>query len=136
MLEEQKYQAEKEVELRRRYVRQLTAEKMTSEFVKGRGMVTRWTKIRHDNHGLDSTALAVVGGSINGVSVVEDAEELPPPAVAPTVAPTVPPALTAIAPIVKALMAPPPKPMPAPIVSQEIPKPTVRTVSSSWLRRS
>jgi len=109
-----------EVEGRRRFVRQLTAEKSTQEFVKGRGMVTRWTKVRQDNHWLDSTALALIGGSISGVSVIDVDPSGEAPAVPAPVAP-----------------APPMRPA---VISQEmspsVREATIRTVRSGWIRRS
>lgn len=63
------------VEERRTFVRHLTAEKSTTEFKPGKGTITRWKKIRQANHHLDSTALALIGGSINGVSAIDDTEE-------------------------------------------------------------
>lgn len=126
-----------EVEWRRRFVRQLTAEKSTQEFVKRRGMVTRWTKIRQDNHWLDSTALALVAASISGVSVAEaDPRSVSVPRDEPA-APVATPVSTPVA-VVRA---------PAPVrpvahISQEMSRDaavresSVRTVRSGWIRRS
>lgn len=67
-------------EERRQFVKHLTAEKGTQEFIKNRGTVTTWKKIRAANHHLDSTALTIIGGSINGVSIVEAMDEPAPAA--------------------------------------------------------
>lgn len=111
-----------EVEWRRRFVRQLTAEKSIQEFMKGRGMVTRWTKIRQDNHWLDSTALALVAGSISGVSVVDVDPSGETPAIAS-------PAVVIPAPVIRPV-----------VISQEmspsVREATIRTVRSGWIRRS
>lgn len=74
-----------QAEERRRVVRSLTAEKATEEFVEGRGLVTHWTKIRPDNHDLDSHSLMLVGRSLAEIHVVESqpppaSESQPPPA--------------------------------------------------------
>lgn len=80
---------------RHRYVRHLTAEKATEEFIPGRGHVTHWTKIRPDNHWLDSTALALMAGSVAGVEVIALSQGIevhvptPPSVPAPQPTPTV-----------------------------------------------
>lgn len=58
-------------EERYRFMRHLTAEKSTEEFIPGKGMQTHWVNVRRDNHWLDSTALALMGGNMAGVKVIE-----------------------------------------------------------------
>jgi phage terminase large subunit GpA-like protein len=54
----------------RTFVHHLLAERQEQEFVAGRGLVTKWVEIRRQNHYLDSTALAAIGGQIVGQRVV------------------------------------------------------------------
>lgn len=51
-------------EERRRFVKHLVAERSTEEFVPGKGVVTHWEKVARDNHWLDSSTLALTGGSL------------------------------------------------------------------------
>lgn len=111
------------MEGRRTYVRHLTAEKSVTEFKAGRGTITRWTKVRQANHYLDSTALALIGGSIDGVTVEEESDVLEPrPSSQPraSLAATVP-----VAPSVVQLRS----------VSQETSRGPVRPVRSGWVRK-
>jgi phage terminase large subunit GpA-like protein len=50
-----------------KYAKHLTAEKKVEEFVVGRGLVTRWEKIRKDNHWLDCEAMAHCAADAAGV---------------------------------------------------------------------
>lgn len=115
-----------DVEERRKFVRHLTAEKTVTQFKPGKGTITTWEKIRQDNHHLDSSCLALVGGSIAGVNVIEAAGEHPPTSVHEAPRPAVVPA-----PVVQVVR------NAAPTISQEtnrVPGP-VRDVSSGWIRR-
>lgn len=50
-----------------KYAKHLTAEKKVEEFSVGRGVVTRWEKIRKDNHWLDCEAMAHCAADAAGV---------------------------------------------------------------------
>jgi len=108
------------VEERRTFVRHLTAEKSTTEFKPGKGTITRWKKVRAANHHLDSTALALIGGSINGVSVIEELDETSSKAAA---APIVQPITHAHENISREI---------TPVQQQ---RSIVRTVSQGWIRK-
>ena len=54
----------------------LTAEIKTEEFVAGKGTVTKWERIRRQNHWFDALYNACVAGNGCGVKLVQ--EERPP----------------------------------------------------------
>jgi hypothetical protein len=49
----------------------LTAETKTEEFVAGKGVVTRWERLRRQNHWLDALYNACAAGHCCGVRLVE-----------------------------------------------------------------
>ena len=57
----------------------LTAESRVEEFVAGKGVVTRWERIRKQNHWLDAVYNACVAGHGCGVRLVEEQRPAPPP---------------------------------------------------------
>ena len=50
-----------------RFAKHLTAERQVSEFVQGKGLVTRWEPIRDANHWLDATTLTAPAAHLGGV---------------------------------------------------------------------
>ena len=56
--------------------KRLTAERQTEEFVVGKGVVTRWERIRRSNHWLDALYNACAAGQLVGVRLLE---QKPPP---------------------------------------------------------
>ncbi len=50
----------------------LTAEKKTEEFVVGKGVITRWERIRKNNHSFDALYNACVAGRRAGVRLLPD----------------------------------------------------------------
>lgn len=46
------------------YARAITAEKAVQEFILEKGTITKWVRVRQDNHWLDATELACVGGHL------------------------------------------------------------------------
>ena len=52
----------------------LTAELKTEEFIAGKGVVTRWERIRRQNHWFDALYNACVAGHGVGVRLVEEHE--------------------------------------------------------------
>ena len=58
----------------------LIAEHEVEEFVKGKGVVTRFESVSRVNHWLDSTAMACVGGHIAGQRLVTTTPPPSPPA--------------------------------------------------------
>jgi phage terminase large subunit GpA-like protein len=65
----------------RTFAHHLLSEREVEEFIAGRGLVKKYEQIRRQNHFLDSTALAAMGGVIVGQRVVTP--ELQPVAAAP-----------------------------------------------------
>src|SRR5690349_3906368 len=59
----------------------LTAERKTEEFVTGKGVVTKWERLRKQNHWFDALYNACVAGHLAGVRLVE---EVPKPVVRKT----------------------------------------------------
>ena len=55
----------------------LTAERKTDEFVVGKGVVTRWERVRRSNHWLDALYNACAAGHLVGVRLLE--QQAPPP---------------------------------------------------------
>lgn len=53
------------------YCRHLTSEKVTTEFVPGKGEVVKWEKVRGSNHWFDSTVMATLAGHRCGVRMTE-----------------------------------------------------------------
>lgn len=49
-----------------RFGRHMTSEKKVEEFVRDRGVLTRWLRIRRDNHLLDATYIAMAAGDFVG----------------------------------------------------------------------
>lgn len=49
----------------------LTAEKKTEEFIAGKGVVTKWERIRRNNHWFDALYNACVAGHHAGVRLIE-----------------------------------------------------------------
>jgi phage terminase large subunit GpA-like protein len=54
----------------------LTAETKTEEFIAGRGVVTKWQRLRRQNHWFDAIYAACAAGHAAGVRLIE--QELPP----------------------------------------------------------
>src|SRR4029450_10014635 len=50
----------------------LTAETKTEEFIAGRGLITKWERIRRQNHWFDALYNACVAGHGVGVRLVEE----------------------------------------------------------------
>jgi phage terminase large subunit GpA-like protein len=65
----------------RTFAHHLLSEREVEEFIAGRGLVKKYEQIRRQNHFLDSTALAAMGGVIVGQRVVTP--DLPAPAPEP-----------------------------------------------------
>lgn len=65
------------------FSKHLTAEQKVQEFESGKGITTRWRKVHHNNHWLDSTALSCVAGWWAGERVL-GATPPPPPRSATT----------------------------------------------------
>ncbi len=62
------------------FAKHLTAEKKTEEFIAGKGVVTKWERVRKNNHWFDALAYACVAGHYCGVRLVEEVKkEVPPP---------------------------------------------------------
>lgn len=61
------------------FCKHLTAESKVEEFVAGKGVITRWERIRKQNHWLDSTYDACVAGHGVGIRLVEEAAKPAPP---------------------------------------------------------
>jgi len=57
----------------------LTAESRVEEFVAGKGVVTRWERVRKQNHWLDAVYNACVAGHLAGVRLVDEHRPGPPP---------------------------------------------------------
>jgi phage terminase large subunit GpA-like protein len=57
-----------------------TAEVKTEEFVAGRGVVTKWERIRRQNHWLDALCYACAAGSFAGVRLLDEQHRPRPPA--------------------------------------------------------
>jgi hypothetical protein len=57
----------------------LTAETKTEEFVAGKGVVTKWERIRRQNHWFDALYNACAAGSLCGARLVSE----PPPVYEP-----------------------------------------------------
>jgi hypothetical protein len=64
------------------FIKHLLAEKAVQEFVAGKGTITRWIRVRTNNHWFDSMTMGSVAGHVCGFRVVEE----PKPAVVKTVA--------------------------------------------------
>ncbi len=56
----------------------LTAERQTEEFVVGKGVVTRWERVRKSNHWLDALYNACAAGHLVGVRLLEQKSRQPP----------------------------------------------------------
>ncbi|HYE20195.1 MAG TPA: hypothetical protein VEA69_17235 [Tepidisphaeraceae bacterium] len=61
----------------------LPAESKVEEFVAGKGVVTRWERIRKQNHWLDAVYNACVAGHGVGIKLVAEQAPAPPPPPAP-----------------------------------------------------
>ncbi len=61
----------------------LTAEKRTSEFVPGKGAVTRWVAVHRNNHWFDAAVLAFVAGHGAGERIIQPVQPDPVPAPPP-----------------------------------------------------
>jgi hypothetical protein len=59
----------------------LTAERKTEEFVAGKGVVTRWERIRRQNHWFDALYNAAVAGHAAGVRLIREQKVYAPPIV-------------------------------------------------------
>jgi phage terminase large subunit GpA-like protein len=57
----------------------LTAERKTEEFVAGKGVVTRWERIRRQNHWFDALYNAAVAGHAAGVRLIREQKAYVPP---------------------------------------------------------
>jgi hypothetical protein len=55
----------------------LTAERRVEEFLPGRGVVTRWERVRRQNHWLDALYNACAAGHLAGVRLFEPAPAAP-----------------------------------------------------------
>ena len=52
--------------------RHLTAERKTEEFIAGQGVVTRWERLRKDNHWLDALYNSCAAGYLAGARLIEE----------------------------------------------------------------
>lgn len=57
----------------------LTAEVKTEEFIAGKGVVTKWERLRRQNHWFDTLYNACAAGHGCGVRLVEEQVQEPPP---------------------------------------------------------
>ena len=57
----------------------LTAETKTEEFVAGKGVITKWERVRRQNHWFDALYNACVAGQAYGVRLVDEKVPEPPP---------------------------------------------------------
>ena len=57
----------------------LTAERKVEEFMPGRGVVTRWERIRKNNHWFDALYNACAAGHASGVRLLEEERVKPEP---------------------------------------------------------
>ncbi len=64
------------------FAKHLTAEKKTEEFIAGKGVVTKWERVRKNNHWFDALAYACVAAHYCGVRLVQEVEK-PKPVVKP-----------------------------------------------------
>jgi hypothetical protein len=62
-----------------RFAKHLTAEVKTEEFVAGKGLVTRWERVRRNNHWLDALYNACAAGSLAGVRLIDSPVNAPHP---------------------------------------------------------
>jgi hypothetical protein len=62
------------------FAKHLTAEVKTEEFISGNGMVTKWERLRKQNHWFDALSYASVAGHYCGVRLVEEVKPEPKPA--------------------------------------------------------
>jgi hypothetical protein len=56
------------------FAKHLTAERKTEEFVAGKGLVTKWEAVNRNNHWLDATCMACVGGWWAGERLIGEVE--------------------------------------------------------------
>jgi Terminase large subunit gpA, endonuclease domain len=63
----------------------LTAERKTEEFIAGKGVITKWERIRRQNHWFDALYNACVAGHACGVKLVDEKVAAPPQVPAPRV---------------------------------------------------
>lgn len=61
------------------YAKHMTAEKRVEEWQAGKGLTTRWEKIRKENHWLDTESMANLAGACAGVQVVRINRQHPEP---------------------------------------------------------
>ena len=57
----------------------LTAERKTEEFVAGKGVVTKWERLRRQNHWLDALYNACAAGNLCDVRLVDECRPKPEP---------------------------------------------------------
>ena len=57
----------------------LTAERKTEEFIAGKGVVTRWERVRRQNHWFDALYNAAAYAHSAGVRLIQDNKVLAPP---------------------------------------------------------
>jgi hypothetical protein len=57
----------------------LTAETKTEEFIAGKGVITKWERVRRQNHWFDALYNACVAGNACGVKLVDEKVPEPPP---------------------------------------------------------
>lgn len=63
----------------------LTAETKTEEFIAGKGVITKWERVRRQNHWFDALYNACVAANACGVKLVDEKVAAPPQAPVPRV---------------------------------------------------
>ena len=61
------------------FAKHLTAEVKTEEFVAGKGLVTKWERLRRNNHWLDALYNACAAGHLAGVRLIDSPATVPRP---------------------------------------------------------
>jgi phage terminase large subunit GpA-like protein len=61
------------------FARHLTAEVKTEEFISGKGLVTKWERLRRNNHWLDALYNACAAASLAGVRLIDSPATVPQP---------------------------------------------------------
>ena len=61
------------------FVKRLTAKVKTEEFLAGKGLVTKWERLRRNNHWLDALYNACAAGHLAGVRLIDSPATVPQP---------------------------------------------------------
>src|SRR5690606_1967517 len=61
------------------FAKHLTAEVKTEEFISGKGLVTKWERLRRSNHWLDGLYNACAAASLAGVRLIDSPATAPQP---------------------------------------------------------